>query len=467
MATVGNFRYTTSPLIIILGATAVGKTKLSVYLSKRFNGEIVNADSMQIYDGLDIATAKPTLEERDNVPHHLFSYINPLDRSHTVIDYRNDALPVIDSILSRSHLPFIVGGTNYYIESLLFHLNPPDPVEPVQNEQLPSLAEDLSDENLSKLTSVQLHELLSKIDKPTSVRKHPNEERKIRRAIEFYRDSGGIPLSEALKKQHAESGFSYRGSFRFHRCCLLWLTCQKDELERRINERVKSMLDRGLIRELEQFHEEYNRTCAEADESFDYTRGVFQAIGFKEFHDYLLLSESERKSEHGKKVFANGIERLKVSTRQYSKYQEKWLRMRLLQRVEEHSPDVYELDTTDLTCWEENVEQRAEAIIEAFLKNETIPFPALPKTPIEEPVYEQNTCTTCDRVFHLKSQWLLHLKSKQHKRVVRSTERKTFRRKLDNAIPSLLTTLDTLQARKISENEKESDSSEKDEESES
>ena len=91
--------------------------------------------------------------------------------------------------------------------------------------------------------------------------------------------------------------------------------------------------------------------------------------------------------------------------------------------VEEHSPDVYELDTTDLTCWKENVEQRAEAIVEAFLKvansffslsqsstiflqNETIPFPALPKTPIDEPVYEQNTCTTCDRVFHLKSQWL-------------------------------------------------------------
>jgi tRNA dimethylallyltransferase len=179
MATVTNFRYTTSPIIIILGATAVGKTKLSVYLSKRFNGEIVNADSMQIYEGLDIATAKPTIEERDNIPHHLFSYINPLDRSHTVVDYRNDALPIIESIISRSHLPCIVGGTNYYIESLLFHLNPPDPSsEHLHNEQLLS---DLSEENLSKLTSIQLHELLTKIDKPTSIRRHPNEERKIRR----------------------------------------------------------------------------------------------------------------------------------------------------------------------------------------------------------------------------------------------------------------------------------------------
>lgn len=185
MATIVNFRYTTSPIVIILGATAVGKTKLSVYLSKRFNGEIINADSMQIYEGLDIATAKPTIEERDNVPHHLFSYINPHDRSHTVVDYRNDALPIIESILSRSKLPFIVGGTNYYIESLLFHLNPPDPIneEGTNNNELLS---ELSDENLSKLTSNQLHELLSKIDQPTSIRRHPNEERKIRRFDYFY-----------------------------------------------------------------------------------------------------------------------------------------------------------------------------------------------------------------------------------------------------------------------------------------
>ncbi|CAF3731285.1 unnamed protein product [Adineta steineri] len=458
MTSVTNFRYTASPIIIILGATAVGKTKLSVYLSKRFNGEIINADSMQIYEGLDIATAKPTIEERDNVPHHLFSYVNPLDRSHTVVDYRNDALPIVESVLSRSHLPFIVGGTNYYIESLLFHLNPPEPVtESSSNEQFSSLASDLSDENLSKLTSVQLHELLAKIDKPTSIRKHPNEERKIRRAIEFYRESGGIPLSEALKKQHAESGFSYRGTFRFQRCCLLWLTCQKEELENRINNRVKSMLDRGLIDELSKFHDEYNQTCKESEQSYDYTRGVFQAIGFKEFHDYLLLSEDERKSEHGEKVFANAIERLKLSTRQYSKYQEKWLRMRLLQRVEEHSPDVYELDTTNLSSWTENVEQRAEAIIDAFLKNETIPFDALPKKQIDEPVYEQNTCSTCDRVFHLKSQWNDHLKSKQHKRMVRSTDRATFRRKLDNALPSLMNTLNILEKKKMSENEEESD----------
>jgi tRNA dimethylallyltransferase len=90
-----HFRYTTSPIIIILGATAVGKTKLSVHLSKRFQGEIINADSMQIYNGLDIATAKPTINEQENVPHHLFSYVPPMDRSHTVINYRDDALPIV------------------------------------------------------------------------------------------------------------------------------------------------------------------------------------------------------------------------------------------------------------------------------------------------------------------------------------------------------------------------------------
>ncbi|CAF4203074.1 unnamed protein product [Rotaria socialis] len=464
MASVTNFRYTTSPIVIILGATAVGKTKLSVHLSKRFHGEIINADSMQIYEGLDITTAKPTTTEKDNVPHHLFSYVNPLDRAHNVVDYRNDALPIIESVLSRSHLPYIVGGTNYYIESLLFHLNPPDPlVEQSNDQQCISLVPDLSEENLAKLTSPELHEILSIIDKSTSIRRHPNEERKIRRAIEFYRDSGGIPLSEALKKQHAESGFSYRGSFRFHRCCLLWLTCQKEELQRRINDRIKSMLDRGLIDELEKFHDKYNRTRAESEQSYDYTHGIFQAIGFKEFHDYLLLSDIERKSENGEKIFANAVERLKLSTIQYSKYQEKWLRMRLLQRVEEHSPNVYELDTTNLSLWNENVEQRAEAIINAFLKNETIPYESLPRKQTDEPVYEQNTCSTCQRVFHLKSQWLVHLKGKQHKRMVRETDRVQYRQKLNNAIPSLLNTLDLLESKKASERDNESDEFEIDE----
>ncbi|CAF1360680.1 unnamed protein product, partial [Rotaria sordida] len=125
--------------------------------------------------------------------------------------------------------------------------------------------------------------------------------------------------------------------------------------------------------------------------------------------------------------------------------------------VEKHSPNVYELDTTNLSLWYENVEQRAEAIIDAFLKDEKIPFDALPKTPIDEPVYEQNTCLACQRVFHMKSQWLDHLKSKQHKRVLRTTDRAAYRQKLNNAIPSLLNTLDLLEMKKISEIEKKND----------
>ena len=146
------------------------------------------------------------------------------------------------------------------------------------------------------------------------------------RALEYYRDSGGIPLSEALKKQHAESGFSYRGSFRFRRCCLLWLTCKKEgtviergvrdhpsldvlervELERRIDDRIQSMINRGLVDELSKFHDEFKRTQSESEKSFDYTRGIFQAIGFKEFHEYLLLPDDERKNDQGKIVFQNG-----------------------------------------------------------------------------------------------------------------------------------------------------------------
>ncbi|CAF0931533.1 unnamed protein product, partial [Didymodactylos carnosus] len=407
-------RMNRTPLVIVLGATAVGKTKLSVRLAKKFNGEIVNADSMQVYDGLDLATAKPTNEERDDIPHHLFGY-----DELTFIDYRNEALEVIESIINRSKMPIIVGGTNYYIESILFNLNPPStflerdlsPYSHVINEQF----SELTDEALDKLTSTQMHDLLKKIDLKSSIKIHPNEERKIRRALQYYRQTGGKTLSTALDEQHAESGFTYRGSFRFHRCCLLWLTCKKEELKRRINDRVQSMLDNGLVNELTNFHELYNLSrCKEG--TIDYTHGVFQAIGFKEFHNFLQLSEEEKANENGKKMFDQAVELLKASTRQYSKSQEKWLKRRLLQRVEDHSPDVYELDTTDITQWDENVEGRAFEIINAFLKNEEIPYSPLTKIPMADLSYEYNTCHVCDnQVFNLKYQWDVHLASRRHK----------------------------------------------------
>ncbi|CAF2958433.1 unnamed protein product, partial [Rotaria sp. Silwood2] len=172
---------------------------------------------------------------------------------------------------------------NHYIESLLFHFNPPETsFDNSHDKQFILLSNDLLEENLEKLTSVQLHEFLSIADKPTSIRRHPNEDRKTR------------------------SGFSYRGLFRFHRCCLLWLTCQKQVLERFINDQIKSMFDRGLINELEEIHDEYNQTYTQTEQLYNYIRGIFQAIDFKEFHDYLLLLDIERKSEYGEKVFANG-----------------------------------------------------------------------------------------------------------------------------------------------------------------
>ncbi|CAF4366713.1 unnamed protein product [Rotaria sp. Silwood2] len=118
--------------------------------------------------------------------------------------------------------------------------------------------------------------------------------------------------------------------------------------------------------------------------------------------------------------------------------------LNLILNIEKHSANVYELDTTNLSLWHENAKQQAEAIVDAFLRNEKIPFDPLSKTPIDEPIYEQNTYLACQRIFHMKSQWLDHLKSKQHKRIICAIDPAAYCQKLNNAILSLLNTPDLL-----------------------
>ncbi|RUS86250.1 hypothetical protein EGW08_005992, partial [Elysia chlorotica] len=109
-----------NPLVVVLGATGAGKSKLAIEIAKSFAGEIISADSMQIYKGLDIISNKVTEEEQAEAPHHLISYLNPDHKHYNVVDFRDAALPIIDDLFSRSIMPIIVGGTNYYIESILW-----------------------------------------------------------------------------------------------------------------------------------------------------------------------------------------------------------------------------------------------------------------------------------------------------------------------------------------------------------
>lgn len=422
------------PLIVILGSTGTGKTKLSLELAERFGGEIISADSMQVYTHLDIATAKATKDEQSRARHHLLDVATPSE-PFTVTHFRNAALPIVERLLSNATPPIVVGGTNYYIESLLWDVLVDS--EDKQAEGKP-LGEHLSQSDLNAMSTQDLHHHLAKIDKGSANRIHPNNRRKIIRAIEVYQGTGQT-LTKKLEDQRAQPGGNRLGGpLRYPHIILLWLRCQQEVLNARLDSRVDGMLAQGLIRELRQFHNAHHATTVQA-----YTSGVLQTIGYKEFvpyllkydqqqdekieeylrnHNYKLPSQEELKEDglpEGLDLLRNCCEELKLVTRRYSKKQLKWINNRFLASKDRQVPDLFELDTSDVAAWPEEVYQRAETIIESYRKDTLCEVKPMAKREHPGADLDEETshfCATCERHFIGEYQWGLHLKSNKHKR---------------------------------------------------
>ncbi|XP_020812801.1 tRNA dimethylallyltransferase, mitochondrial [Drosophila serrata] len=422
------------PLIVILGSTGTGKTKLSLELAERFGGEIISADSMQVYTHLDIATAKATKEEQTRARHHLLDVTTPAE-PFTVTRFRNAALPIIERLLAQAKPPIVVGGTNYYIESLLW-----DVLVDSQEKQSQgtSLAE-LKDGELDAMTTVELHKLLAKIDTGSANRIHPNNRRKILRAIEVYQGTGQT-LTDKLAEQRGQPGGNRLGGpLRYPHTVLLWLRCNQEVLNARLDSRVDGMLEQGLIKELRLFHNTHQGITVQA-----YTSGVLQTIGYKEFvpylmkynhqqddkieeylreHSYKLPSPEELKEKdglpEGLQLLRNCCDELKLVTRRYSKKQLKWINNRFLASRDRQVPDLYELDTSDVSAWSQIVYQRAESIIECYRNGEICEIEPMAKREHPGADLDEETshfCAICERHFVGEYQWGLHLKSNKHKR---------------------------------------------------
>ncbi|XP_016960875.1 tRNA dimethylallyltransferase [Drosophila biarmipes] len=422
------------PLIVILGSTGTGKTKLSLELAERFGGEIISADSMQVYTHLDIATAKATKEEQSRARHHLLDVATPAE-PFTVTHFRNAALPIVERLLAKETPPIVVGGTNYYIESLLWDVlvdtedkkadcNPP--------------RDHLNDSDMNAMSTQDLHRHLAKIDAGSANRIHPNNRRKIIRAIEVYQGTGQT-LTKKLEEQRAQPGGNRLGGpLRYPHIILLWLRCQQEVLNARLDSRVDGMLAQGLIRELRQFHIAHQATTVQA-----YTSGVLQTIGYKEFvpyllkydhqqdekleeylrnHSYKLPSQDELREDglpDGLNLLRSCCEELKLVTRRYSKKQLKWINNRFLASKDRQVPDLFELDTSDVAAWPEAVYQRAETIIESYRNAAECEIKPMAKREHPGADLDEETshfCATCERHFIGEYQWGLHLKSNKHKR---------------------------------------------------
>lgn len=277
------------PLIILTGPTAVGKTSASIRLAKALDGEIISADSMQIYQYMNVGTAKITPEEMEGIPHHLVDEITP-DTPFHVYEFKKRAEACIQKIYERGKLPIVVGGTGFYIQALLYDI---DFSEEEDDHSYRKELERLAEQN----GPACLHEMLRKVDAASAGAIHPHNVKRVIRALEYYRQTGS-PISahnEAQRKKDSPYEFLY-----------VVLTMERGKLYDRINERVEQMVAQGLW---EEFKELTDR---------GYTRELtsMQAIGYKEFFPYL----------DGRAAFLDVVEQIKKDTRHFAKRQMTWFR---------------------------------------------------------------------------------------------------------------------------------------------
>lgn len=301
-------------LLVIIGPTAVGKTKLSIEMAKRFNGEIISGDSMQIYKGMDIGTAKIKEEEKEGIPHYLIDIKEP-NQPFSAAEFQERANNIIEHIHKRGKLPIIVGGTGLYIQSVIYNYQFSEaPSDPLYRLELEKRVEEQGID--------QVYCELQKIDPESASRIHPNNIRRVIRALEIYHCTGQT-MSEQLNQQTTVKKYN---------TCLIGLTMEREQLYKRINHRVDLMIEEGLIDEVRQFFDEGLRECQS-----------IQAIGYKELYEYFdgYISESE------------AIEKLKQNSRHYAKRQLTWFRNKM---------DVSWFDVTNIAEFSKKIKEISEFI---------------------------------------------------------------------------------------------------------
>ncbi len=276
-------------VLAIGGPTASGKTSLSVALAKQFNGEIICADSMQIYQGLDIGTAKVTPEEVEGVPHHMVGFLEP-QTPFSVADFVEMADGCIREISARGRLPILVGGTGLYIESLL------KGVRFAEQKTDPALRRQL-EEQAAREGVEAMHDKLTQVDPEYAATVHPNNLGRVLRALELYYATG------VTMTQQREQSLPSQPPYDSLLCCLGF--ADRAALYQRIDLRVDQMMEQGILREAQLVydHRDTYRTAA-------------QAIGYKEFFPYLA----------GQAELASCVDKLKQASRNYAKRQLTWFR---------------------------------------------------------------------------------------------------------------------------------------------
>jgi tRNA dimethylallyltransferase len=276
------------PLVVLLGPTASGKTPLSVQWAKCINAEIVSADSVQVYRYMDIGTAKPSIETRQAIPHHLIDVVDP-DEPFDAVRYQQLADKAISEIQKRGKVPMVVGGTGLYVKALTHGFFAGPSAHPRLREMLKARAE--------MEGTRALHEELRRVDPSAAERIHPNDLFRIIRALEVYHLTG-VPISRH-QDEHRFSRPRYKALY-------LCLDLPREELYRRINERVEEMIKRGLVEEV--------KALMERGYSLDLPS--MRSIGYRHMGSYIK----------GECSLDEAVEKMKRDTRHYARRQLTWFR---------------------------------------------------------------------------------------------------------------------------------------------
>ena len=266
-----------SRVIVITGPTAVGKTKLSIELAKKLNGEIINADAMQVYKGLNIGTAKVTEKEKENIPHHLFD-IKEVEEEYSIYNYQKDCRKVIDDILRRNKTPILVGGTGLYIKAALYDYK---------------LSEEKTNNTYDNLKKEEIYKELLKLDKDINIDK--NNRRRLIRALNYYKENNTSISNNKTNKLLYDTIF-------------IGLTTDREILYKKINQRVDNMIENGLLEEVKYYYDKNIKA-----------KPLINGIGYKELYNYFdgLCSKEE------------AVEKIKQNSRHYAKRQYTFLNHQL------------------------------------------------------------------------------------------------------------------------------------------